>query len=908
MYYFIKLKTVKLTYFLSFCLTIILFSCNQTKHVPQGKYLLKKNKVVVKGDKIDGDEISDIIRQQPNRTMLGMKFKLWAYNRETYFYMIKSDSLTIAEIRKVKNEKIKAKNRKKIAKQDHINQKRIYKARLRGDSTYYRKIIPLKDTVNPKRFFREWFKYKLGEPPVILDTAMITRSHTQIRNYLMKRGYYESIVESDLDTNKKNTQIAVTYNINTGKPFIIDSISVSSETPSVLDSYAKYAKSGQYSKLRGEKLDSDMLNSYKSSIAKFMRDEGYFGFSASHVVIEADSSNSKDHKADLKIHFTNKITKADDRVIEKPHQIMRVRDVYFHIADTTNFDGDFSAYVKSKGLSLTQNKYLTTVDTLEYREIKMSRKQKKSRGIDVKKDTLQPFRFATILYNGKPTIKPSILELQNYLEHDNYYKEYYLERSSTRFAQLNVFQTVKPDLREIEGTNQLDVHYYLVPSKKQSYIFEPRFTNSNGFLGVAASLNYVNKNLFRGSEILTISLGGGFESTPPVFEKNLDGKKTKDAGRSFNTFEFGPSVKLDLPGLFPTPATFLSKRQRPRTIISVAYNYQKRVDFKKGVFQLNYLYKFIVDKTQIIQFGLPFASVIKYIYFDPQPAFEQKLAEANDPFLKNTYSNQFIWEDFKITFEYNNNNADNKGKSNVLYTVNFDHAGLMTKWLSKTYDPVTDMRKIFGVAYSQFIRLDNEIIISRPIDKKKSLNFRVVVGGGIPYGNIPTSLPYDYAFFAGGSNDNRGWRARSLGPGTYKYYLDQGRTATQTGDIRIGGSAEFRFSMSKVFKGAFFIDAANIWTLNEDVNRPGSKFTRDFYKELAYSAGVGLRLDFSFFIVRLDLGVPISNPALPKGAQWIFQSRAPYYAEGEAKFGDDYKSVMPRPFTPAIQFGIGYPF
>ena len=276
--------------------------------------------------------------------------------------------------------------------------------------------------------------------------------------------------------------------------------------------------------------------------------------------------------------------------------------------------------------------------------------------------------------------------------------------------------------------------------------------------------------------------------------------------------------------------------------------------------------------------------------------------------MRNAYSDQFIWQDFKVTFDFNNQGADNPKRTSIFYSVNFDHAGLFTSWISKKVDTVTNQKMFLGVPYSQFARIDNEVVVGYPLDKKSSLHFRVAAGGGLPYGNKNPSLPYDYGFFAGGSNDNRGWRARALGPGTYKYYLDSTRTETQIGDLRLTLSGEYRFSMSKLFKGAVFMDAANIWTTKKDVNRMGSQFSGDFYKQLALSAGFGLRLDFGFFVLRLDLGVPLNNPALPTGAQWIFQSRQPYYDEGLAKFGYNYKKMMPKPFTPSLNFGIGYPF
>jgi len=185
----------------------------------------------------------------------------------------------------------------------------------------------------------------------------------------------------------------------------------------------------------------------------------------------------------------------------------------------------------------------------------------------------------------------------------------------------------------------------------------------------------------------------------------------------------------------------------------------------------------------------------------------------------------------------------------------------------------------------------------------------VNAGGGLPYGNSQNSLPYDYSFFAGGANDNRGWRARSLGPGVYQSYLDTNRSATQIGDVRFGGSLEYRFPFNSLVKGALFVDAGNTWTFEEDVNREGGKFTKDWYKQLALATGFGLRLDFDYFIIRLDLGIPLRNPSYPKASQWIFQSNDAYRQSIQDKFGTGWENLnIPSRFTPQIHFGIGYPF
>jgi hypothetical protein len=488
-------------------------------------------------------------------------------------------------------------------------------------------------------------------------------------------------------------------------------------------------------------------------------------------------------------------------------------------------------------------------------------------------------------------------------------------------VQLGVFASVKPYIEEVPGTNQLNVHYYLEPAKKQSWAFDPRFTSSFGLLGAAASLNYTNKNLFAGAERLTFSLGGGFESQPPVFDGSTQ-EQVVNAGRTFNTFEIGPSIKLDLPGLFPSPVTLLGKRQKPRTVISTAMNFEKRDIFDRRVFQLNYSWKFLVGKTQVFQLGLPGASVVKYVSIQKSPAFEAQLQQVNDLFLFNAYSNQFIWQDFKFSFEYNNKDKDEKVgkkkryKGSLYFNSSLDAAGNLLYAFRSNQDTLGGSYLLGSQPYSQFVRLDNQLITSNRIGKGSSWHLRLNAGAGIPYLNSKTSMPYDYSFFGGGSNDNRGWRARALGPGAYKYHLDTSRLATQIGDIRFGGSFEYRFNLGSTFKGALFTDFGNIWTYREDASRIGSQFGwTTFVPQIAISTGLGLRMDLDYFILRLDVGFPVYDPAFADGARWVFQefqTRETYYQEGMQHFNmslEQVKAIMPRPFLPNyLNFGIGYPF
>ncbi len=892
------MKSLKLTYILAVILLLV-GACKLTKNVPDGQYLVKKNEIEVEGDKLSKSELYAIVRQPENRRTLGMKLRLVAYNA--------IDSAKVAQKRERKNEKLREKNARKKARQKRINERRIEKARERGDSTYVRKTIPLKDTADPKMFFREWLKYKVGEPPVILDTSLYNRTIKQMSNYLRQKGYYYGETSGEIDY-RDNKKAVVTYKLRTGPRYYIDSVQVICQNGSVRGSYNKFLEEQGPSYLIGQPFDADYLDASRTRAAKWLRDDSFYGFSPASITYEADTFSMEGMNVILKVKIADRLIRSDenrDSLISVPYDTYLIRNVYFHVSDTLLYKGNYAQTVRdSLGKDeVSKGQFFYSLDTLRFAEI-------------MKKDSLgnkqlDPYRMATFLYNGKLFVKPSVIEAQNYLEETNVYKDYYVDRSYARMLDLGVFQVVKPVLEEIKGTDSLDVHYYLVPAKRQSFGIEPRATNSNGYLGLSASINYVNKNLFRGAEKLTVSLSGGFESQPPIFDENLNGDKIKTASRSFNTFEFGPSVKLDMPGILPIPLKNLSKRSRPRTVVSAAYNIQNRNDFKRYIIQTNYLWKFYVLKTQIFTVGLPTTSVVKFVRIDKSPQFQQRLEQLNDLFLINAYSDQLIWQDIKLSFEYNTKNKDEKTGKDIFYNlVSFDPAGLFLSRFDnslKTND--NGQHIIFGVPYSQFVRLDDELVYSYPFTKTRSIHMHLLAGGGIPYGNSTTSLPYDYSFFAGGANDNRGWKARSLGPGSYKYYLDTNRTATQIGDIRLGGSVEYRFSLGGPFRGAVFADAGNIWLLNEDENRPGGKISSDWYKEIGIALGVGLRYDLNYFVIRLDLGVPVRNPALPENARWIFQDRQPYYDAGIAKFGEDnYKALLPKPFTPQLHFGINYPF
>jgi hypothetical protein len=876
----------------------MLIGCKQTKYVPESKYLIKKNKVILKGDKVtfllkedklDVDELNSIIRQQENYKRLWIKWKLYAYNT--------IDSAKVADKRAEKNTEIVQDNKERLEKQIRINKERILKAKEKGRSHYTHKTISLKDTIDPPKFLREWYKYEIGEPPVIFDSVAYEKTLEQMNAYLKQKGFYYAKAEGQVKYKEGHQKCVVTYAVTTGEQYIIKKTKIDCKNEEVLAAYKDYVRTRHDPPLINKAFDSELLNSYRSRVARFMRDSSFYGFSANHITYVADTS-SKNMSVDLTIVIGDRTVRADassDSLIQVQHKKFIIDEVFFHMADTMKYEGNFLKMMEDNGFSAYDGPFLNTVDTILYV------KERSNKRLDN--------REAVFYFNTELFVKPVVLESQNFMEKGSRYSGKNAEDSYAALLRIDLFKAIKTEIVEMPGTNRLQVHYYVAPKKRQSYSFQPRATNTNGYLGTALSVSYTNRNLFRGGERLTMSLSGGFESQPAIFDESQS-EQVVTTGRSFNTFEIGPSVRLTLPGLFPLRSSDISKKRRPSTIISTGYSYQNREDFERRSFQLDYEWKFILTKTSLFEVGLPGVSAIRFVNIEKSEEFQQRLDDLGDLFLLNAFSNQFIWQDWRIRYEYNIKEKQNRrGNAQLYFASVFEPAGNVLSVFRPFQDTVSSGQyAINGVGYSQFMRLDNELIFSKPFRNERSLNMKFEIGGGIPYGNTTRSLPFDYSFFGGGANDNRGWRARTLGPGGYKYYLDTLRSATQIGDLRVGTFGEFRFAINSFFKGAVFMDAGNIWTTSEDPNRPNGQISGNWWRQIAVASGFGLRMDLDFFIIRLDLGIPIRNPALPNGENWFFQKKDLFEAEAEAKFGTDWRDVTPGLYIPNFHLGIGYPF
>jgi hypothetical protein len=874
-------------YFLIFFFAIGLFySCNLGKHLPEGTYLLEENEVILpKRSGVKEDDVRAVLRQTPNRSTLGVMWRVKMFNAV--------DSTLVAEKRNKKNLKLRKINNKRRLKAEETDQKRMERALKKGETMYRPKRPKFKDTINPRRFFREWLKYEVGESPRIFSESAMNNSVRQIDLLLKRKGYFEGEVSADVVANEKTRKIGVVYSISPKREYVVDTLYLVSSNRHLQRYFLDFLAEENASFSMPMRYDSDVLARLRNELSTYYRNRGIFAFRPSYITFEVDTIG-RDYSASVAVVIAKREIEIDGVKVHKPFAPTSINKVHFHILDTMNYKGNFiQEQLRPRSISLSNINDFPLIDTLVY---------------DWYTGRNPQFRTATFYYNGDLSVSPELIEFQNLLEENNVYKEVFLEQSFNRLIQLDLFQQIKPELVENED-NTIDVHYRLVPSKKQAFSFEPRGTTSNGFLGVASSVNYQHKSIFGGGEKLKISFSGGFESQPEIEASATEGILA-GINRSFNTFEFGPTAEIEIPGLFPVKMTKLAKRQVPKTLISTAYNFQRREDFKRELFQLNYQWRFYdVKKTQVFTLGIPAIGGFQFISISDDDILQQRLIELNDLFLINAYSNQFIWKDLKFTYQWSNASVK-EGNVNLSYIGNLDVAGHLANLVTRNATPNDKgVKEVFGVRFSQFTRIDNDFRINQQLKGERSLNYRVQAGIGVPYGNNAPNLPFDYSFFAGGANDNRGFRARSLGPGVYKYYLDTNRTATEIGDVRLGASLEYRFKISGIFKGALFTDVGNVWNFNEDPNRIGGQFTAQWFRQLAVAGGLGVRVDLDFLVLRLDVGMPFRNPALPATSKWFFQSNQALIDEKIEKYGADWEKLdFPNPFELQFHIGIGYPF
>ena len=450
-----------------------------------------------------------------------------------------------------------------------------------------------------------------------------------------------------------------------------------------------------------------------------------------------------------------------------------------------------------------------------------------------------------------------------------------LQRTYNNFARLGAVRYTNITFRE-DTLHNLDTDIRLSMRKPNTIAFQPEGTNTAGDFGAAATLTYQNRNLFKGAENLTIELRGAFEAI-----KGLEGYGND------NFEEYSVETKLTFPRFIaPFLANSFRRRINATSEVSMLYDLQNRPEFHRRVFSVAWKYKwndsrhhdrYRIDLLDLNYISMPWISeTFRNEYLND--------TESKNAILRYNYEDIFIMKmGFGLTYS---NGVD-------AFRLNVESAGNLLDGFSKTLGFRTNSQgqhTFLNIAYAQYAKFDFDYTHLLQLDKRNALALHAGLGVAYPYGNS-TVLPFEKRYFSGGANSVRGWGVRELGPGKYKGNDGRIDFINQTGDLKLDLNAEYRTALFWKFEGALFLDAGNIWTLRNYAEQPGGQFKiNEFYKQIAAAYGLGLRLNFDYFILRLDMGMKAINPAYESGDE--------HWAIIHPKLSRDF----------SFHFAVGLPF
>jgi len=828
---------------ISFILGIFSFliSCNAVKRVEDNNYLLTENVIVVDSVKIKDAKVYSLLTQRPNPKVLGIPVGIYIYN----LARPNADS--------------------SFQKWLHRNPKR--QQRLEG----FLSKKQVAELGNSYINFNKWLE-KSGDAPVVIDQSKIDKSINRLSRYYASFGYFNNTIKSRIEKNKKNKKRAsIEYTVRQNTPYLIgDSIITKISSP-VVDSLYQLTKNSSFLIPGKQYAANDVVNERDRLTIQF-RNSGLYYFDQDYVGFEGDTVQTG-HKANMTLLIPDrKITDNDTTRTEpfKVHTINEVRVVtdYSYAKreqqwkDTVSYKGyklfsyenlKFKPKAITNAISITPNKIFKDIDrTITYNQL----------------SDLRIFKYPNISYQEDPA-----------------------DSTGTGLIATILLTPQK------KYTLGIDFDVIPFPSPIQEF-------------GMGFSSSLLIRNIFRGAETLEISGRGNLGSS----------KDAADSQSSFfNISEFGGNIKLSFPTiLFPIRTEkIIPKYMSPFTSISLGANAQNNIGLDRqnfnGVF--NYRWKpSKIRRNQIDLVNIQFvrnlntknyfnvyrssyerlneiAQEVGYDFNNPSDDPKLEIPEEVDGFLSEVLFGDSInvSEDlfqeilsiserkFRLTennlifatnFSWTSDSRENiLDKSFTRIRLKIEGAGNLLSGISAltNLDKNRDGKyETLGVVFSQYVKGEAEYIKHWELSDNNVFAVRAFWGMAIPYGNSK-NIPFTRSYFAGGANDNRGWRAYDLGPGSSGSVLDFNEA-----NLKIALNSEYRFTILGDFKGAFFIDAGNIWNVLDEIDIP--EFTFEGFedlKEIAIASGFGLRYDFGFFVFRLDLGFKTHDPARPIGERWF---------------------------------------
>jgi outer membrane protein insertion porin family len=663
---------------------------------------------------------------------------------------------------------------------------------------------------------RYLIRNKLGEPPVLASYSAFEKNRAVLQNRLENRGYFKDTVI--LDTVYKGRKLGAVYTAEVGNQYTIRNVVYPSGTDSL--STAISSMSGKSLLKKGEPYNLDVIKNERTRIDGRLKQRGFYYFNPDDLLVRADSTVGG-NQVDMTL-IIKKSTPAEAYKIYRINEVVVFADYDVH-ADTS---------------------------------------------IDV--SSLPKFQGYTII-DPQKMFKPQIFTRALVFKSGDVYNRRNHDLSLNRLISLGVFKFVKIRFDEKDtAKNKLNAYYYLTPTEKKSIRFEiSGLTQSNDANGGQISVNWRNRNVFRGAELLTTTFYIGYL------------RQYLGQGVHTNTSKFGVDVSLFVPRVigpvkFQTNSAFI-----PKTRFNIGFEYfDQSAEYTQNSLKASFAY---VWKDRITtEHALEIIRVNLVNPYNIDSLFQLEL-DTNIVLARSIERTFIIGPTYNYT--WNTQIRPNHDKNNFYFNGNVDLSANILGIVSGA-DVINGKEKtIFSVPYSQYVRGEVDFRHYLSFSQYTVLASRITGGIGYAYGNSYT-MPFIKEFFVGGANDIRAFRSRSLGPGSY-YAGNPKQTFVpdQPGDIKLEMSSELRFKLFSFVRWAFFVDAGNTWTLRYDSSRVGSQFTNQWPSQIAVGVGTGLRFDVSILLLRLDLGIPVREPYLAPKNRWVFDTN-----------------------NAVLNFAIGYPF
>lgn len=833
-----KSNTAKIA--LIFVIGVLLFACDSTKRIPQGKKLLIANTLEVNDKKVGSEEITSLIMQRPNTKVLGVPFSLHVHNLANP----NPDSSFKAKV--LDNPK-KFKNLSAL-----LSEKQVYRL---GQSFWY-------------KGFHDFLK-KTGEAPTVYDDAKSKKSLEKLKKYYFNEGYFRvkgSYKVDSVGTKKSKT----TYSITTGKPYFLDSIWTSISSPD-LDSLYQLNKNQSLIK-SGQQYRSANFIEERNRLTTYFRNNGIYNFQQSYINFNVIDTAITNYKPNVEMIIDDYNYREGDSLATKPFEVYRISEVNIYtdnmytkdkiaVADSVTYE-NFHLYSRSKlkyrPKAITNAVFITPGSVYaDFRTNLTSRYL----------SNLRIFNYPSIQYvedKSDPTVNALIANI--YLTPKQKYSfGASFDVTHSNIQDFGITGNLSTTIRNIfRGAETLEIAAKgNIGSSRQVANPNDNFFNISEY-GADVRLNFPRifspfktERIIPKRMIPSTLLSAGFAK-----QQNIGLDKENLTG-SF-TYTWNPNrqvtSKLDVVNVqyvknVNTGNYFSVYRSSYGALNDIARAYQDEIN--SDYFNDNGFLK--------IDYGT--SGFIRDVIGDELTLSqndEESVRSIEERRRRLTENNLIIASSYTYSKTTKTGLLDNDF---YVFRTKLEIAGNFLSLLAKMANQPENAngnRTIFEIEFSQYAKTEFEFIKHWDLHNNKVFAVRGFTGIAIPYGNSD-NIPFSRSYFAGGSNDNRSWQPYSLGPGR-----SGARNDFNEANLKIAFNAEFRFKVFGGFRGALFTDVGNIWNVLDNVKDDDFTFTGfKSLRDLAVGSGFGIRYDFGFVVARLDLGFKVYNPSTDETKKWM---------------------------------------